>query len=399
MIGDGWSEDRPRPSQARPAQERVRVAIVTGSRADYGLLRPIMRAVAAREELELLVVAAGSHMIQPALTFRDVKHDFDVADSVPMQVAGRTGRWEDVAALGAGIARFGRSFDRLGARWCVVLGDRIEALAAASAASVGGIALAHVHGGDRAEGVADEAMRHAITKLAHVHFPATPTSAERIVRMGEPAAHVHTVGSSSIDELRGVVAMDDENARELGDPACVVLMHPIGRHAEAEELAASEVISAARVRFGTRVLLMHPNHDPGRQGIVRAIEHASSRDGLRAIEHLPRSRFIALLKRLAERGGLLIGNSSAALIEAAALRLPVVDIGARQGGRERPASVVHIEHERSEDVARAIDAALAIDRATIAHPYGDGRTGERIAAILSRTDPGDTRLLRKRCTY
>lgn len=399
MIGDGWSDDRPRPRAAASPHERVRVAVVTGSRADYGLLRPVMRAIGARPELEMLVIAAGSHLIQPGLTFRDVKHDFDVADSVPMQIAGRTGRWADVAALGTGVSRFARSFERLGPRWCVVLGDRIEALAAACAASVGGMALAHIHGGDRAEGVADEAMRHAITKLAHVHFPATPGSSERIVRMGEPADHVHIVGSPAIDDLAAIPAMGDEEAQSVGDPRCIVLMHPIGRHAEGEELAASEVIAAARARFGSRVLLMHPNHDPGRQGVLRAIEHAAMRDALCVREHLPRDRFVALLKRVAMHGGVLVGNSSAALIEASALRLPVVDVGSRQGGRERPENVVHVEHERQDAVREAIEAALAMDRAALSHPYGDGHAGERIAALISRIDPGDPRLLRKRNTY
>src|SRR5690606_1773684 len=153
MIGPGWADERNSPRTARPARGR-RVAVVTGSHADFGLLAPVMSAVQAHPDLELLVVAAGAHLIPPAETFREVKAGFPVADSVPMQVAGRIGRFDDAEALGKGIARFARSFQALEPDWVVVLGDRIEAFAAASAASVGGWALAHIHGGDRAPGVA-----------------------------------------------------------------------------------------------------------------------------------------------------------------------------------------------------------------------------------------------------
>ena len=188
MIGDGWDGDPSvRPESARGDDGgRRRVAVVTGSRAEFGLLRPVMRAIDARGDLQLQVIAAGSHLIPPALTFRDVKRDFEIADSVPMQVAGRSTRFDDAESVGRGVARFARSFQALDPHWVVVLGDRIEAFAAASAASIGGRAVAHLHGGDRAEGVSDEAMRHAITKLAHLHLPGDATqSADRILRMGE----------------------------------------------------------------------------------------------------------------------------------------------------------------------------------------------------------------------
>ncbi|MBL4591582.1 MAG: UDP-N-acetylglucosamine 2-epimerase, partial [Phycisphaerales bacterium] len=125
--------------------EPKKIMIVTGSRAEFGLLRPVMHAVHDRAELELLVVAAGSHMVQPAVTYRDVKAVFHIADSIPMQVAGTSGRLADVDALGKGISRFGRSLEMNKPDMVVVLGDRIEAFAAASAASIGGFALAHIH--------------------------------------------------------------------------------------------------------------------------------------------------------------------------------------------------------------------------------------------------------------
>jgi UDP-hydrolysing UDP-N-acetyl-D-glucosamine 2-epimerase len=389
MIGDAWSgEPRRQPTRARGERPR-RVLVVTGSRADFGLLSPVMRAIDAHPELELRVVAAGSHLLPPAQTFREVKAAFVVADVVPMQAAGKRTRLDDAEAAGRGISRFARSFAHLEPDWVLVLGDRIEAFAAASAASIAGIGLAHVHGGDRAEGVADEAMRHAITKLAHLHLAATPASAERITRMGERPEHVHVVGSPAIDDLGAIEPLDDETFVELGSPTVCFLMHPIGRTLEHEEHAAAGALEALQAE---RVLAIAPNHDPGRTGIERAIKSA----GVRCVEHLARPRFVALLKRLATTGGLIVGNSSAALIEAAALRLPAVDIGSRQAGRERPPSVVHADEH---DVADAIVRARAIDRAALTHPYSDAGAGTRIAALLASVDPHDAGLIRKRNAY
>jgi UDP-hydrolysing UDP-N-acetyl-D-glucosamine 2-epimerase len=393
MIGDGWDGDPSVRPRAGPPPENVRrVAVVTGSRAEFGLLRPVMAAVKAHPNLELCVIAAGSHLIQPALTFRDVKAAFEVADSVPMQIAGRTGRAEDADAVGRGVSRFVRSFTGLAPDWVVVLGDRVEAFAAAAAASIGGWALAHLHGGDRAEGIADEAMRHAITKLAHLHLPATPASAERLTRMGERPEFIRTVGSPAIDDLAGFPALPDGAAAELGDPDTVVLLHPVGRSDEHEEAGMTQVLSAVA---GRRVLALHPNHDPGRAGVLRAL----SAWGGPAREHLPRAVFVGVLKRLAARGGVLVGNSSSGLIEAAALGVRVVDVGPRQNGRERPGNVVHAASESAPAIAAAVARALEITPDPSAHPYGDGRSGARAAEALASVDPRDPRLLRKRCAY
>jgi UDP-hydrolysing UDP-N-acetyl-D-glucosamine 2-epimerase len=404
MIGDGWNDDpsvRPGPPQETDPGRR-RIAVVTGTRAEFGLLRPVMNAVKARADCELLVVAAGSHLVSPAETYHDVKAEFFVSDAVPMQVAGQTGRAADVQALGRGMERFGRAFERLTPDWIVVLGDRIEAFAAAAAGSVGGYAVAHIHGGDRAEGVADEAMRHAITKLAHLHFPATAESAQRIIKMGERPQHVHVVGSPAIDGIPGISPLDDAAFKDLGSPTIVVLMHPVGRTDEQEEAVMSGVLEAT-MAGDSRVLVLHPNVDPGREGVLRAIraaeESTGSRDRLLVKTHLPRATFVGLLKRIASLRGVLVGNSSGALIEGAALRVPAVDIGPRQSGRERAGNVVSAAGEQPGQIAHAIEKARGLNLATLAHPFGDGLTGPRVAAFLAATNPHDPGLLRKHCAY
>jgi UDP-hydrolysing UDP-N-acetyl-D-glucosamine 2-epimerase len=368
----------------------LRVAVVTGSRADFGLLTPVMQAVDAHPDLELLVIAAGSHLISPATTFRDVKALFPVADSIPMQTAGKTGRFADVEALGRGIARFGRSFEGHQPDWVVVLGDRVEAFAAASAASVAGIAVAHIHGGDRAEGVADEAMRHAITKLAHLHLVATETSADRIRKMGEKPEHVILTGSPAIDGLDRVEPLPDDVWQDLGSPTALFLMHPTDR----PEPDANAAQAALDAMGDARILALAPNHDPGREAILEVLTDRS--DQLTLLEHMPRPAFLSLLKRLAGSGGVMVGNSSAALIEAAALGLPAINLGPRQTGREKPATVID-----ANDTKPAIIEALAKARTITPapHPYGDGRTGPRIAEALAATNPQNPGLLRKQISY
>lgn len=403
MIGDGWDETPAIRPDATPGADAspARIAVVTGSRAEFGLLVPIMRAIEAHASLQLLVIAAGSHLISPALTFREVKKSFPIADTIPMQIAGRTGRAADVQALAAGIARFGRSFESHQPHCIVVLGDRIEAFAAASAAAIAGVPIAHIHGGDRAEGIADEAMRHAITKLAHLHFAATRASADRIIRMGERADRVFASGSPAVDGLSGVPELSDARWEQLGSPRILLLHHPIGRHAEAEEAAASLIIDECSAAVGRdRLLILSPNHDPGRDGILRAIAEAKrSSPPARHLEHLPRAEFIGLLKRLARTSGLLVGNSSAGLIEAAVTNTRVVNIGPRQHGRERALNVRDAD-ESSSSIQAAIRASLA-DPAPLAapHPYGDGNTGPAIAHTLASLNLSHTNLGRKLNTY
>jgi UDP-hydrolysing UDP-N-acetyl-D-glucosamine 2-epimerase len=380
---------------------RRRVMVVTGSRAEFGLLEPVMRAVAAHTSLELQVVVAGSHLLGPAETWRDVHAaGFEIAARVAMQREGLSGRFADALAVARGIDGVTRAVMELAPAWVVVLGDRVEAFAAASAASIAGVAVAHIHGGDRAEGVADEAMRHAITKLAHLHLAATPTSAQRIVRMGERAEHVHVVGSPSMDGLRDVRAMQDGDAAELGDPSAMLLLHPAGL-SEAHERGTADACLRA-LENERSVLAMMPNCDPGREWIADEIARAPTH--IRTCDHLPRARFAALLKRLGERGGVLVGNSSAGLIEAAALGVPVVNVGPRQAGRERPDNVIDVEPmggavPTAQRVREAMRAACALDRSGFSHPYGDGHSGPRIADLLARVDALDPGLLRKRNSY
>lgn len=358
--------------------KRKTIAVVTGSRAESGLLMSTMHAVAAHPKLKLKMIVAGSHLVQGS--WRDLKAaGLPIDVKVPMQVKGRSGRSADTGALGRGVTGFGKAFAELRPDFVVVLGDRIEVLAAACAATVGGYRVAHIHGGDRAEGLADEAIRHAVSKLSHLHFAATALSRKRLIRMGETKRNVYNVGSPAIDGLREIEAVGDA-------PELIVMQHTAGGSDAEEARRMKATLSATR---GYARLVMMPNLDAGGEGIRRAIRAAK----IKPVEHLPRGRFLSLLKGAKA----IVGNSSAGLIEAAALRVPCVNIGPRQNGREKPGNVIDCEYE-PKAITRAIKRALAMDLSRMRHPYGKGQTGRTIADLLAKLDPADLPL-RKQNTY
>ena len=365
-----------------------------------------MRAVQKNRKLALHVVATGSHLLPPARTVREVKAAFPKALTVPMQRAGKTGRLNDAAATARGIHGLTRVFARIKPDWVVVLGDRIEAFAAASAASIAGIAVCHIHGGDRAEGIADEAMRHAITKLSHLHCAATEQSRGRIVKMGERPEHVFNTGSPAIDGLDKIPVISRAAFKALGEPRAIVLAHPAGVSHDDNYLTSWTASHCAIEVIGRKCMLhIEPNHDAGRESILENLNYYfwGSNPFLSRRSHLPRKEFVGLLKRFRQkRYGVLTGNSSAGLIECAALGVPAIDIGARQHGRETPSNVLHIEVRkdlRTLDPLIMRQHVLGVYARAPQHPYGDGRAGPRIAALLAKLDPHDPALLRKRNAY
>jgi UDP-hydrolysing UDP-N-acetyl-D-glucosamine 2-epimerase len=245
-----------------------------------------------------------------------------------------------------------------------------------------------MHGGDRAEGIADESLRHAISKLAHLHLPATETSANRLIAMGEEPTRIHVVGSPAIDDVGSTPPLSDADFMELGSPQIVFLLHPAGDDDAIEHKRAARLLSMCG--NAGRTLVLHPNHDPGRSAIVRATDESK----LPQRNHLPRDKFLGLLRR----AKVLVGNSSAGLIEGAAMPIWAVNVGTRQGGRERAGNVIAIEDWDYQTIETAIARALREPIGSISHPFGDGRTGQRVADLLAGL-PLESLPLRKRNTY
>jgi UDP-hydrolysing UDP-N-acetyl-D-glucosamine 2-epimerase len=382
------------------ATARKRICFVTGTRAEYGLMRSTLAVIAQHPSLELQLVATGMHLHRRyGRTIDEIRRDGWTVDATvpwpldadtPAAVAARTG---------AAMAKLAATYERLQTDVVLVVGDRVEAFAAAAAGQVSQRVVAHVHGGDRAAGQIDDALRHAITKLAHVHFPATPASAARIVKLGEDPRRIHRVGAPGIDGIATAAApMAVLRERFPGlreGQFALIVLHPTDATGETESSRASTVLRASRAAGIEQVVVIYPNSDPGSQPIIRCWEARQAEIDF-LLPDAPRDVFLGLMRRCA----VMVGNSSAGIIEAGALGTPVVNVGDRQAGRERGANVADVGFRASE-ITLAVRSALSIDRTgrpDKTHPYGGGRAGVRIAAALDRLMINN-RLLRKLIAY
>lgn len=366
----------------RRSGERKRVAVVTGTRAEYGILRSTLGAIHAHPQLQLQLVVTGMHLLRKfGHTVDEIVADgWPVAARVPMQT-GRDGRADQAIGLSHGVRGLARFFERAGTDVVVVLGDRIEAMAAALAAVTTGRVLAHIHGGDVAPGDFDDSLRHAITKLAHVHFVATQESMRRVRRLGEPAERVHLVGAPGLDQLR--VLREEVGPRRGRSGMALVVQHAYGRPARLEERVASAVLRAVS-EAGLERLIVYPNSDRGHSGVIRAIErHADRHAGnrLHVFRSLPRDDYLRALLQ----ADVLVGNSSSGIIEAPFAGTPAVNVGQRQAGRQAGGpSVVHAAESLPAIRAALRTALRKRPRPAQRNAYGDGLAGERVASVLAR---------------
>ena len=375
--------------------------VLTGKRGGFGAMKPMLSLMRDRPDIELQLAVTDQHMSDRfGRTVQEVEREFRIAATVDMEQ--RDDRPDSRArAVGTCLQRMTDVLCALAPDICVLYGDRGEVLATATAATILGIPIAHIQGGD-VSGSLDEQMRHAVTKLAHIHFPSTDASAERIRRMGEEDWRVHVVGDNHIDMIvAGEYAPPETVARELdldlGRPVAVVLQHSETTAPEAAHDQMVETLVAVR-DVGVQAVVVHPCSDQGYEGILRAIREIALPPQFRVRVNLEAPLFWGLLAV----GAVMVGNSSAGLIETPVFRLPAIDIGRRQEGRLRAENVIQVGHDRAT-IGRAIRRALGdeIFRAAVARcrqPFGDGRAGERIVDVLARV-PLDDRLKVKRMTY
>jgi len=362
---------------------------VSAARSDFGLYRPILRRLQDVPDVALRLMVTGAHLSPGAgLTVEEIEHEgFDVADRIDMLPASDAP--EDIArAIGRGTVGFGDAFRASRPDLLVVLGDRFEMLAAVTAALPFNIPVAHIHGGELTEGAIDDAMRHAITKMSHVHFVSTTGHRRRVLQMGEAEARVFVTGAPGLDDIcsTGILTVDElsqELAVDLRRPFLIVTYHPVTLEHEQTAQQIDEVVRAVScVRMPA--VVSYPNVDTGNRAILERLERFSRETAdVRLIPNLGTRKYFSLLHHAAA----MVGNSSSGLIEAPAFELPVVNVGNRQRGRERAANVI--------DAPCAADAIAAAIRTAISpafrkslkglqNPYGDGHASERIVETLTR---------------
>lgn len=377
-----------------------RIAYLTGTRADFGLMQSTLRRLQAMPSIEISLFVTGMHLSAAyGDTVREVQASgLPIAASVPVAIDERTP--EAMArAIGQAVQGLTQALSAHRPDLLLVLGDRGEMLAGAIAALHLGIPIAHLHGGERS-GTVDEPIRHAITKLSHLHLVASEEARDRVVRMGELPEQVHVVGAPSLDDIVGRPPVAREAVlQRLGLAAdaryALVLFHPVvqeARQAGEQTRALAQALREEVLAQGLSAVWLAPNADAGSAAIVEEMRQASA-DRLRCITHLPREAYLDAL------GGaeVLLGNSSSGIIEAASFGTPVVNVGSRQRLRQRNANTIDCEPD-APAIAQALRRALQHGRYPRQNVYGDGHAGERIAQLLA-THPLPRKLLDKANAY
>lgn len=362
----------------------MRIAIVTGTRADYGLVRPVAAAIMDEPGWELQLLVTAAHLAPEfGLTVRQIEEDgFPIGARVESLVSSDTGVG---AATSVGIGTIGsaQALGRIGPDLVILVGDRFEQLAAAQAALLVGVPMAHLYGGDLTEGAFDDAIRHAITKLAHLHFVSNSVARQRVIQLGEQPDRVFLVGSPAIDAMLTGPLLDREAlvsalGMELGETTALVTFHPAtlddGRAAD----QLDEVLAAvAAVERPLTVIITRANADPQGRAVNHRIDEWVARQPAWAAFDALGPRFHSLLRQVQ----VVVGNSSSGLYEAPTFDIPAVNVGDRQAGRLRATSVIDVPVER-DAIRSGIERALATTWSGTVNPYGDGHATQRIMAVL-----------------
>jgi len=383
-----------------------KVLAVTGIRSDYDIMSSVFRAIDRHPELSLEVCVTGAHLSAAfGETVNQIRADgFVIADEVESLINGDR---KSSRLRGAAIQLLGmiQCAERVRPDFLLVLGDREESLTTAAMGAYMDIPTAHVGGGDKVIGNVDDQVRHAVTKLAHIHFPTSALSAERILKLGEEPFRVFNVGNPGLDRLRTEPEMSRAELFAwygfplpwLEKPLLMVVQHVISSEVEHgyEQMKATMEALAA---LGYPTVISRPNSDAGSRGVVQAITEFEHLEHIRVFHHVPRLEFVNTLRQAA----CLLGNSSLGILEAPFLRLPTINVGNRQKGRLHADNVIFVDHEPTAILA-AINRCL-FDEAFKKrvkegdNPFGDGYSSEKMAEILS-TIPIDKKLLFKELTY
>lgn len=367
--------------------------MLTGTRAEFGLLRPLMAALAADPAMELQVVATGMHLSPEfGLTWRSIEEaGFRIDRKVEMLLSADSPA-AIAKSIGLGVIGFADAFDTLRPDLLVVLGDRFEVLAAAQAAMVARIPIAHIHGGEITEGLIDEAIRHSVTKMSHFHFTAAEPYRRRVIQLGEDPARVFNFGAIGIDSIRSLALMGrEELARDLAFPLdggyFLVTYHPVTLSRLGPEAAMEAIFRALDAFPSRKVIFTKPNSDTDGRAISSLIDAwAAERPGrVLARTSLGQLRYLSA----ARHADAVIGNSSSGLIEVPEFRRPTVNIGDRQRGRLKAASVIDCGEDGAA-IAAAIGKALSPEFAAVlasfTSPYHGEGVSAKIASELRKAD-------------
>lgn len=364
---------------------------MTGSRADYGLLYHVLKEIEASANLNLRLFVTGMHLAPEfGSTWKVIEADgFPIERKVDALISGDN-HVAVTKSVGLGVIGFADAFDRCRPDLVLVLGDRFEILAAVQACLIARIPVGHIAGGDTTEGAFDEGIRHAITKMAHLHFVTNEESAARVRQMGEDPAHIHNVGSPGVDYIRNCKLLTREELSQrtgivLRERNLLITFHPATLDAGSQSEQMAELLNALDgLGPETGLIFTMPNADTDGRALMEQLKHyVASRPHARAFTSLGQLNYLSALAQV----DAVVGNSSSGLYEAPSLKIPTVNIGDRQKGRLQATSIINCAAEADAIIA-AIHQAYQMDVSATSNPYGEGGSSKKIAGILSSlTDP------------
>lgn len=366
-----------------------KICVFTGTRAEYGLLYWVMKRIQDDQSLQLQIIVTGAHLSEHlGATWKQIVDDgFVIDEKVPMDLKDDSSLGL-IHAMGAELVGVSKALDRLMPDILVILGDRYEAFIAATSAMMLGVPIAHIHGGEITEGLIDEAIRHSITKMSHIHFPAADTYKKRIIQLGEKDNYVFNVGAPGLDHIANADFMSEKELSQslefdLSGNVALITYHPVTLSNEDPARGIHKLLSALDDFPNLKVVFTKANADRAGSVVNQAISTYVEQNKKHTIlvSSLGQKRYLSLV----DKSKVVIGNSSSGLIEAPVVGTPTINIGPRQAGRLRASSIIDCL-EASVDISMAIKRALSPDfqkkAASKESPYGVGGASEKITGIL-----------------
>jgi len=380
-----------------------KITVTTGTRADYGLLRKILHAINLNKKLELYLLVTGMHLSKKhGYTIHEIKNDgFKIYKKFSM-LPKNDDLYHMALELGSGVTKFSKVFKEIKPDMNLILGDRDEMFASALAASHMNIPNAHIHGGDKTRAGIDETNRHAITKLSNIHFVATKKSKDRVIKMGENPKYVFLTGSPNIDEIKqNKITKKTELQKKYkinftGDEILLVF-HPVTTQTKMISKQIKNILDTI-VELRKPTIAIAPNSDAGNKIIFNELtKYSKDYSFIHLFKNIPRNDFLGLLKNV----GILLGNSSAGMIEASYFPINVINLGIRQEGREHGKNVIHIknlEKKLIKDIIIKILKDKKNSKLKLDTIYGDGHSSEKIVSYLQKIKIDD-QLISKQIHY
>lgn len=367
-----------------------KIAIVTGTRAEYGLLYWLMKGVHEDSELELQLLVTGMHLSPEfGLTWKQIEKDgFPITKKIEILLSSDTAVGISKSNALA-IISFAEAFEELKPEILVLLGDRTETFAASQAALIAGIPIAHIHGGELTEGAYDDSIRHSITKMSHLHFTSTEKYRKRVIQLGEQPNTVFNVGAIGLDNIKKLKLLSREEfelsiERKLHKRNLLITFHPVTLENQSAKEQFQNLLNALDEQENTLLIFTKPNSDKDGRIIIQMIDEYVNKNSSKAVAFisLGQLRYLSAIQYM----DAVVGNSSSGIIEVPAFNVPTINIGDRQKGRINGETIYNCNPLES-DICNVLTKAYCFDKTKhYDHPYGDGNASEKILEILKTTE-------------